>query len=53
MNLAKAFIYAVFPPCWRCPYKRGVVLFAKSPCPGCKLNNYRMYRTLVDGVKRK
>lgn len=36
-------------PCPKCPYTLGKVQFVDNPCPNCKLNNYQMYRSLMEG----
>ena len=38
----KRFLYKVKPPCPKCPYELGLIKTLCCPCPGCKLNGYRM-----------
>jgi len=42
MNI-KAMLYKVKPPCFRCPYKLGLVYTVVNPCPQCKESNYKTY----------
>lgn len=35
------------PPCNKCPYALGLVMFVDNPCPECKANQYRTYETLT------
>jgi len=44
----KKLLYLIKPPCGKCPYKLGRVKFVDSPCPMCKLNDYRIYEMLVE-----
>ena len=46
----KNVIYAIEPPCKKCPYTKGLVTFVVSPCPHCKLNGYSTYERLVNGT---
>jgi len=39
--------YLIKPPCQKCPYTLGQVKFIKSPCPHCRLDNYRVYESLI------
>ena len=40
-------IYWIKPPCKKCPYTLGHVKFVASPCPACKIDNYKMYHMLT------
>lgn len=33
------------PPCPECPYKLGLVEAFANPCPQCRLDNYKMFKT--------
>ena len=46
-NLQSAF-RAVHPPCARCPYRLGLVVFVQSPCPACRANDYRTFDALTN-----
>mgnify|MGYP000875447106 FL=1 len=46
-NLQSAF-RAVHPPCARCPYRLGLVVFVQSPCPACRANGYRTFDALTN-----
>ena len=46
-NLQSAF-HAVHPPCARCPYRLGLVVFVQSPCPACRANGYRTFDALTN-----
>lgn len=46
-NLQSAF-RAVHPPCARCPYRLGLVVFVQSPCPACRANGYRTLDALTN-----
>ena len=35
------------PPCARCPYRLGLVVFVQSPCPACRMDGYRTYDVLT------
>ena len=39
----KRLLYKLKLPCPKCPYKLGLVKTLCCPCPGCRLNDYRMY----------
>ena len=45
----KKLLYAIKPPCSKCPYTLGQVQFVRSPCPECKANNHNMYNILKNG----
>ena len=45
-NLRSVF-RTVRPPCVRCPYRLGLVVFVQSPCPACRMDGYRMYDVLT------
>ena len=45
-NLRSVF-RTVRPPCVRCPYRLGLVMFVQSPCPACRMDGYRMYDVLT------
>ena len=49
-NLQSAF-RAVRPPCARCPYRLGLVMFVQSPCPACRMDGYRMFDVLTRGQR--
>ena len=46
MNI-KAMLYKVKPPCFRCPYKLGLVHTVVNPCPQCKENTNKLYLTAL------
>ena len=39
----------VCPPCARCPYRLGLVVFVQNPCPSCMTNGYHIYDVLTRG----
>ena len=39
-NLQNVF-RTVRPPCARCPYRLGLVVFVQSPCPACRMDGTR------------
>ena len=41
----------VHPPCARCPYRLGLVVFVQSPCPACRMDGYHMYDVLTRGQR--
>jgi len=43
MMFIRKLIHLVKPPCYKCPVKLGRMIFCKSPCPRCKLDNYKWY----------
>ena len=47
-NLQSA-VRMVRPPCARCPYRLGLVVFVQSPCPACRMDGYRRYDVLTRG----
>lgn len=52
MNI-KATLYKVKPPCFRCPYKLGLVHTVVNPCPQCKENGYKTYEQFKKEPSRK
>ena len=46
-NLQSAF-RTVHPPCARCPYRLGLVVFVQSPCPAYRANGYRTFDALTN-----
>ena len=38
---------AIHPPCEKCPYRLGLVVFVQSPCPMCRMSGYSTYDTLM------
>ena len=45
-NLRSVF-RTVRPPCVRCPYRLGLVVFVQSPCLACRMDGYRMHDVLT------
>jgi hypothetical protein len=46
----KKLLHRIKPPCPKCPYTLGQVVFVRNPCPECKADNYSTYDELI---KRK
>jgi hypothetical protein len=41
-------IHKIIPPCYKCPYKLGLVKFVSDPCYHCKMNGYSTYFKLIE-----
>ena len=48
MKLMKKLMYAIIPPCDKCPYKLGLVKAIVCPCPSCKSNGYQTFETFTE-----
>lgn len=46
----KKLMYKFKPPCFKCPYKLGLVKTFVNPCPQCKENDHQAYEHFLREV---
>jgi len=49
----KKLVNTVKPPCYKCPYMLGQIVFVTDPCCQCKTNNYDTYYRLIGGQQKR
>ena len=49
----KSLLYAIIPPCKKCPYTLGFVKCVANPCPECKMNKYRSFDEFIKMMKKQ
>lgn len=51
--MMKKMLYKVKPPCYKCPYKLGVIKTLTNPCPMCMLNGYSTFEQFRKQLSRE